>query len=100
MEYNINFTYKDNKQLKEIYKELLKRNGMTMTEANDELIVELPENDSFKFYENSFGDLMVETAWGHCYGINDVLQGKENPCFYALDRDAKGHRVNLNIVEE
>ena len=33
MEYNINFTYEDNKQLKEIYKELLKRNGMTMTEA-------------------------------------------------------------------
>ena len=26
MEYNINFTYEDNKQLKEIYKELLKRN--------------------------------------------------------------------------
>lgn len=56
--------------------------------------------DCFKFYENSFGDLMVETAWGHCYGVNDVLQGKKNPCFYALDRDAKGHRVNLNIVEE
>ena len=74
--------------------------GVPMVEANDKLIVELPENDSFKFYENSFGDLMVETAWGHCYGINDVLQGKENPCFYALDRDAKGHRVNLNIVEE
>lgn len=48
--------------------------GVPMVEANDELIVELPEND--------------------------VLQGKENPCFYALDRDAKGHRVNLNIVEE
>lgn len=28
--------------------------GVPMTEANDELIVELPENDSFKFYENSF----------------------------------------------
>lgn len=27
-------------------------------------------------------------------------QEKENPCFYALDRDAKGHRVNLKIVEE
>ena len=30
--------------------------GVPMVEANDELIVELPENDSFKFYENSFGD--------------------------------------------
>lgn len=74
--------------------------GVPMVEANDELIVELPENDSFSLYENIMGDLMVETAWGHCYRVNDVLQGKENPCFYALDRDAKGHRVNLNIVEE
>ena len=43
MEYNINFTYKDNKQLKEIYKELLKRNGMTMTEASQLLGLSTPQ---------------------------------------------------------
>lgn len=31
---------------------------------------------------------------------NYGVLGRENPCFYALDRDAKGHRVNLNIIEE
>ena len=30
MDYGINFSYEDNKQLKEIYKELLKKNGLTM----------------------------------------------------------------------
>lgn len=30
----------------------------------DDVIVELPENDSFSLYENYMGDLMVETTWG------------------------------------
>lgn len=71
-----------------------------ITEVSDEIIVELPENDIFSLYENIIGDIMVETAWGHCYRVDDVLQGKENPCFYALDLDAKGHRVQLKIIEE
>ena len=49
MEYNINFTYKDNKQLKEIYKELLKRNGMTMTEASQLLGLSTPQQLNNKF---------------------------------------------------
>lgn len=43
---------------------------------------------------------MVESEWGFCYEINEILEGDENPCFYALDRDKKGHRVYLKIVEE
>lgn len=43
---------------------------------------------------------MVETEWGFCYEINEILEGNETPCFYALDRDKKGHRVYLKIVEE
>lgn len=35
-----------------------------ITEASDEIIVELPENDIFSLYENIIGDIMVETAWG------------------------------------
>lgn len=60
--------------------------------------------NQFKIYAN-YGVLGREKRVVYSYGVpmtevNDVLQGKKNPCFYALDRDAKGHRVNLNIVEE
>ena len=59
MEYNINFTYKDNKQLKEIYKELLKRNGMTMTEASQLLGLSTPQqlNNKFNNKKVSLSDL-------------------------------------------
>ena len=42
------------------------------------------------------GDLAVESAWGWQYSINDVLQGDEKPCFYAIDKDGDGHRVYLD----
>ena len=54
----------------------------------------------FHIYKNHEGLLMVETEWGFCYEINEILEGNETPCFYALDRDKKGHRVYLKIVEE
>ena len=59
MEYNINFTYKDNKQLKEIYKELLKRNGMTMTEASQLLGLSTSQqlNNKFNNKKVSLSDL-------------------------------------------
>lgn len=59
MEYNINFTYNDNKQLKEIYKELLKRNGMTMKEASELLGLSTPQqlNNKFNNKNVSLGDL-------------------------------------------
>lgn len=59
MEYNINFTYEDNKQLKEIYKELLKRNGMTMTEASQLLGLSTPQqlNNKFNNKKVSLSDL-------------------------------------------
>ena len=62
--------------------------------------VYLPANDLFHTYKNNEGLLMVESEWGFCYEINEILEGDENPCFYALDRDKKGHRVYLKIVEE
>ena len=68
--------------------------------CSDKLTVVLPENDVFSIYKNVMGELMVESSWGWQYGINEVLQGKENPCFYAIDSDKNGHRVQLEIVEE
>lgn len=63
--------------------------------CSDRMQVELPENPWFSLYENQFGELMVESSWGWRYDINDVLQGDEKPCFYAIGDDKKGHRVYL-----
>lgn len=68
--------------------------------CSDKIKVYLPANDLFHTYKNNKGLLMVESEWGFCYEINEILEGDENPCFYALDRDKKGHRVYLKIVEE
>lgn len=63
--------------------------------CSDEIEVNLLKNPWFSIYENGFGDLMVETSWGWRYNVNDVLQGDEKPCFYAIDKDGNGHRVYL-----
>lgn len=67
--------------------------------CSDKITVELPENKFFSLYENFMGDLMVETADGHKYMINDVLYGREKPCFQAYDEDGKQKRVYLEEVE-
>ena len=56
--------------------------------------------DEWKLYKNTFGATMVESPWGECYEISEVLQGNEKPCFYALDREMKGHRAYLEEVNE
>lgn len=56
--------------------------------------------DEWKLYKNTFGATMVESPWGECYEISEVLQGNEKPCFYALDKEMKGHRVYLEEVNE
>ena len=68
--------------------------------CSEKFIVRLPENDSFKIYESATGELMVESSWGWQYTINEVLNGEEKPCFYALDKHKAAHRVYLEIVEE
>ncbi len=71
------------------------------SEIYDELIVELPENDSFNLYENYMGDLMVETTWGNRYTVHDVLNDlNDKPLFNALENGNKWHRVYLNIIED
>lgn len=64
----------------------------------DEIKAKLPENNYFQIYETAMGDLAVESAWGWQYSINDVLQGDEKPCFYAIDKDGDGHRVYLDEI--
>ncbi len=59
MDYGINFSYEDNKQLKEIYKELLKKNGLTMLEASKLLGLSTPQqlNNKFNNKKISLSDL-------------------------------------------
>lgn len=63
----------------------------------DEMTVEIPEE--WEPYENNVGDFMVTAPWGWSYSINEVLQGNEKPCFYALDKSMKGHRTYLKIID-
>ena len=66
--------------------------------CSDRMTVVVP--DAWELYKNTYGQAMVKTPWGDCYEINDVLQGNEKPCFYALDDRMKGHRVYLEEVDE
>lgn len=63
--------------------------------CSDEMMVMLPDKKCFTLFENTDGRLMVVSEWGWQYEINEVLQGNEKPCFYAVDKDGKEHRVYL-----
>lgn len=64
----------------------------------DEIAVETPEG--WEPYENYMGELMVTAPWGMNYTINEVLQGNEKPCFYALDKSMNGHRQYLRVLDK
>ena len=64
----------------------------------DEINVVLPENNYFQVYETISGGLAVCSAWGWNYDIDDVLEGDKRPCFFAIDKDGKGHRVYLDVL--
>lgn len=65
--------------------------------CSDKITVEIPEG--WEPFENAMGKLMIMAPWGWDYEINEVLQGNEKPCFFALDKDMKGHRKYLKIIE-
>lgn len=72
MDYGINFSYEDNKQLKEIYKELLKKNGLTMLEASKLLGLSTPQqlNNKFNNKKISLSDLKkILSIMGYDYEI-------------------------------
>lgn len=66
--------------------------------CSDEMEVRLPENNCFQLYKTISGGLVVESAWGWNYDIDDVLEGDKKPCFYALDKGGNGHRVYLDVL--
>lgn len=64
--------------------------------CSDKMTVVVP--DGWELYQNEMGRTMVTAPWGWDYEINEVLQGNEKPCFYALDKSMKGHRAYLEEV--
>lgn len=64
--------------------------------CSDKMIVAVPEG--WDVYENQMGQTMVTAPWGWDYEINEVLQGSKEPCFYAMDKDMKKHKVYLKQI--
>ena len=64
--------------------------------CSDRMTVAVP--DEWELYENQMGQTMVKAPWGWDYEINEILQGNEKPCFFALDENMKGHRVYLKEI--
>lgn len=64
--------------------------------CSDKMTVAVP--DGWEIYQNQMGQTMVTAPWGWDYEINEVLQGNENPCFYAIDKNMDGHRIYLEEV--
>lgn len=67
--------------------------------CSDEITVLVP--DDWKLYENYMGKIMVESPWGRCYEINDVLTDIQgHPAFRALDKNQRPRTTYLYTVEE
>ena len=48
---------------------------------SEKIAVTLPQNENFRLYETTTGELAVQSAWGWTYSIDEVLQGNKVPCF-------------------
>ncbi len=63
----------------------------------DKMTVRVPEK--WKLCEGQTGQVMVESPWGWCYDINDVLFDRNgDPVFRALDK--QGRRSTAVLLEE
>lgn len=66
--------------------------------TSEKIMVELPENEYFSFYESVTGKRMVESSWRMRYTIDELLDGKDKPYFKACDREMRPHKVYLEEV--
>lgn len=63
--------------------------------CSDRMTVAIP--DGWEVFQNRAGRTMVTAPWGWDYGIDEVLQGNEYPCFRAYD---KGMNMRVFRLEE
>lgn len=65
--------------------------------CSDEITVGIP--DGWEVYKTVSGEIVCETPWGGGFGINQLLEGNERPCFSAYDNNGKLHRIQLKVIE-
>ena len=63
--------------------------------CSDKIKVYLPANDLFHTYKNNEGLLMVESEWGFCYEINEILEEFYERCIE--ERILEIYGVNIEI---
>ena len=66
--------------------------------VSEEITVRIPAKfweDGWTLGENYMGIELLCSPWGWNYTWNDVLEGDEIPCIYAIDADGIGHRYRL-----
>lgn len=61
--------------------------------------VEYTVPDEWELGENAAGQTLVTAPWGWTYEPNELLEGKENPCFAGIDKDGNGFRIKLEWKE-
>lgn len=66
--------------------------------CSDKMTVAVP--DGWEIFQSQAGQTMVTAPWGWNYEINEVLQGNEKPCFYAIDKNMDEHKVYLEEVKK
>lgn len=66
--------------------------------CSDKITVAVP--DRWEIFQSQAGQMMVTAPWGWNYEINEVLQGNEKPCFYAIDKNMDKHKVYLEEVKK
>lgn len=65
--------------------------------CSDVLTVEIPKG--WKLCESVMGNKIVESPWGWTYEINQVLCGKNQPCFGAINKDGVNVTYVLKVIE-
>ena len=65
--------------------------------ASDPVEYTVPEG--WELGENAAGQTLVTAPWGWTYDPNELLAGKEHPCFIAVDKEGNEHRVELKWKE-
>lgn len=64
--------------------------------CSDKMTVEIP--DGWTLSETVSGGVIVTAPWGWDYQINEVLAGNDVPVFIARDKDGRGHKRVLKII--
>jgi len=69
--------------------------GMPINTATISEEVEYTVPKGWELEKNEYGEYIVMSPWGWEYHPNDLLAGKENPCFSGINKDGRNFKVDL-----